>query len=194
MSTISRVNFFALVLGVLALCHLGASCEDNGDSNSDGPSCSEFEGGAIWSCYYDTDITMDDVMRKGCFQYDESVAEEEAAAECATHQIGGQQPMAYNQTLKNCPCLLDQVSGYCIVDVDCGAPSCPTLPGKEWTQHLDDFLDNPYVDCDATEDTPIGAGEGCGWAAGTYTCYYNEDGTVIEEYADGEGNLEQPLP
>ncbi len=191
MITFPKMYFFVLALTMLTLSFIVVGCEEE-DNGTDGPP---------WSCYFDTNLTQ--TWLKGCFQYDDSVTKEEAEAECATHQIGGMMDMAENRTLKGGPCSIDRVSGYCEVPTDCTRGSCPPLPGKEWTQYRDAFyeMDAPYGDCiteqDDLIDNLIGGGFSCSredMAAGTYTCYYNEDSTLKEEYADEDGTLKQPLP
>jgi hypothetical protein len=196
MIKISNGYFFVLGLTSLTLCLMVGGCGDDDDPTSDG-SCVE-NGEPPWSCYYDTNATTPgdtSNLLKGCYQYADTVTEEQAADECPTHELGGQLKVIHNPKLRNCPCSLDRVSGFCVVPVASGDIPGPPLPGKEWTQYkaLYNDANNPYGDCDQTDD-PIGGGDGCGYAGGTYTCYFNEDNTLKDEYANVDGTLMQPLP
>ena len=126
--------------------------------------CGEEDGGVDgppWSCHYDQEMTGPD--GKGCYEYDASVPEEEARAACEVHKVGGVLNVPQNRTLRGGPCDLDDVSGYC-------SCSCSALPGKEYIQYKELYVDDPSADCVMDPDE-INSIYGCEeMVGGTYTC------------------------
>jgi hypothetical protein len=153
-----------LTIGMLGLGFSVIGCDEEGeDEGVDGPP---------WSCHFDTN--MPGQMLKGCFQYDDEVTEEEADTACDDHRISGQIHMVENPKLKGGPCDLDRVSGYCVVPVASGDIPGPPLPGKEWIQYKDEFLEDPILDCRLDGDE-IGSVTGCEvMSGGVYTCTVTE--------------------
>jgi hypothetical protein len=145
-----------LMIGIIGICFFIVGC-DEGEDRDDGVD------GPPWSCHYDQDMTSDGA--KGCFQYDESVSEEDARAACKVHQIGAALPldMAENRVLRGGPCDLDMVSGFC----EC---ECYPVPGVEYLPYKELYIDDPAADCveDGDEiNSLLGCEENVG---GSYTC------------------------
>jgi hypothetical protein len=144
-------------LGMLSLCFFVVGCDEDdqnqgGDGDMDGPP---------WSCHFDQDMTG--LGAKGCYEYDESVSEDDARAACQVHKIGAVLDRAENRVLRGGSCDLELVSGFCVC-------SCHPLPGREYLQYKEEYTDDPSLDCvmDPDEINSIfGCEENVG---GAYTC------------------------
>jgi hypothetical protein len=143
-----------LMIGIIGICFVAIGCDEDDDQG-------EGVDGPPWSCHYDQDMTGSGA--EGCFEYDESVSEEDARAACKVHEIGAALDLAENRVLRGGPCDLDMVSGFC----EC---ACYPEPGVEYLQYKELYIDDPGLDCvmDPDEINSIfGCEENVG---GTYIC------------------------
>ncbi len=150
-------QLIGLVIGMFGLGFAVTGCdEEDTDPGVEGPP---------WSCYFDQDMTGPGA--KGCFEYDESVSEEDARAACRIHKIGAVLDMADDRVLRGGTCDLEKVSGFCTCD-------CYPLPGREYLQYKDLYIDDPAADC-FMDPEEINSVFGCEEnVRGVYTCTISE--------------------
>jgi len=155
-NSIQLVFLFTLILGLSVLF---SACEDDGNVRElEKPYVCTFLNDAVPSGNWPADG-----QPTGCFEYDDSVTEADARADCNEHKMGGVIDVS-GEAFGGGGCDTTLFSGYC-VDPDAQEP------GKEYTGPNKNFVDDLLGDCDETNTDQFASAAACvAFAAGEFTC------------------------